>query len=179
MTVFLHEIRSNKIALLIWSAVISFMLGVCVIIYPEMSSQMGNISEMMSQMGSFSDAFGMDQLNFGEFMGYFGIECGNVLGLGGAMFAAILGASMLSKEENGHTAEFLLTHPLSRARIMTEKLFAAFAQVCIMNVAVIAITTACILAINVDADAATLALMFLAYFILQIEIVAITFGLST
>ena len=178
MTVFLHEIRSNKIALLIWSAVISFMLGVCVIIYPEMSSQMGNISEMMSQMGSFSDAFGMDQLNFGEFMGYFGIECGNVLGLGGAMFAAILGASMLSKEENGHTAEFLLTHPLSRARIMTEKLFAAFAQVCIMNVAVIAITTACILAINVDADAATLALMFLAYFILQIEIVAITFGLS-
>ena len=32
-------------------------------------------------------------------MGYFGVECGNVLGLGGALFAAVVGASAIAKEE--------------------------------------------------------------------------------
>lgn len=178
MTVFLHELRTNKLALIIWSCAISFMLGVCVIIYPEMSTQMGDISAMFSDMGAFSDAFGMDKLNFGEFMGYFGVECGNVLGLGGALFAAILGASALAKEEKEHTAEFLLTHPISRTRIISEKLFAALAQVCLLNVVVVLVTVLCMLAVQVEADAATMALVFLAYLILQLEITAVTFGLS-
>ena len=178
MTVFLHELRSSITALIIWSCAISFMLGVCIIIYPEMATQMGDISAMFADMGAFSSAFGMDQLNFGEFMGYFGVECGNVLGLGGALFAAIVGVSALAKEEKEQTAEFLLTHPLSRKRIITEKLFAAFAQVCILNATVIAVTCVCIFAVGVDADATTLALVFLAYLILQLEITAVTFGIS-
>lgn len=178
MSIFWHELRQNKIALIIWSAAISFMLGVCVLIYPEMSSQMGEISDMFADMGAFTNAFGMDQLNFGEFMGYFGVECGNVLGLGGALFAAIVGASALAKEEKEHTAEFLLTHPLSRPRIVTEKLAAALAQVVLLNVTVVLVTVACIAAVGVEADAATLALVFFAYLILQVEIVAVTFGLS-
>lgn len=178
MTIFLHELRRGRLALLIWSAAISFMLGVCVLIYPEMSTQMGDISQMFADMGAFSEAFGMDQLNFGEFMGYFGIECGNTLGLGGALFAAIIGASALTKEEKEHTAEFLLTHPLSRTRIITEKLAAAMAQVLILNAAVVVVTLLCIAAVGVDADFGVLALLFLAYLILQIEITAVTFGIS-
>lgn len=178
MAILFHELRLNRTALIIWSAAISFMLGVCVIIYPEMSTQMGDISAMFSDMGAFSSAFGMDQLNFGEFMGYFGIECGNVLGLGGALFAAIVGASALAKEEKEHTAEFLLTHPLSRARIVTEKLLATLIQVCLINVVVIAVTVACIVLVGVEADAATLALVFLEHLILQLQIAAMTFGLS-
>lgn len=178
MTIFLHELRLNRTALAIWSCAVSFMLGVCIIIYPEMSSQMGDISAMFADMGAFSSAFGMDQLNFGEFMGYFGVECGNVLGLGGALFAAIVGASALAKEEKEHTAEFLLTHPLSRTRIVTEKLLSAVAQVLLLNTAVIAVSCICIFIVGVEADAATLVLVFLAYLILQLEIVAVTFGIS-
>ena len=178
MSIFLHELRLSKTALIIWSAAISFMLGVCIIIYPEMSSQMGDISEMFADMGAFSDAFGMDQLNFGEFMGYFGIECGNVLGLGGALFAAIVGASALAKEEKEHTAEFLLTHPVSRKRIISEKLAAALTQVCILNAIVIAVSCVCIAVVDVEVDVKALVLLFLAHLVLQLEITAITFGMS-
>lgn len=178
MTLFFHELRSNRTALIIWSAAISFMLGVCILIYPEMSSQMNEISAMFSEMGAFSSAFGMDNLNFGEFMGYFAVECGNVLGLGGALFAAIVGVSALAKEEKGHTAEFLLTHPISRTRIITEKLASAVAQVCILNVAVIAVTLIGILLTGVEADGATVALIFVAYLALQLETLAVTFGIS-
>lgn len=53
-------------------------------------------------------AFGMDKINFGEFIGFFGVECGNVLGMGGALYAALLGISALAKEEREHTVYFLL-----------------------------------------------------------------------
>ena len=140
MILFLHELKRNKLSLIIWSCAISFMLGICVIIYPEMSSEMGEISDMFANMGAFSDAFGMDQLNFGEFMGYFAIECGNTLGLGGSIFAAILGISALAKEEQSHTAEFLLSHPVSRSKILTNKALAILCQILIMNLSVIAVT---------------------------------------
>ena len=178
MTLFLHEIKRNKLSLIIWSAAISFMLAVCVFIYPEMQTQMGDISAMFSDMGAFTDAFGMDQLNFGEFMGYFGIECGNTLGIGGALFAAIVGVSALAKEEKDKTAEFLLTHPISRVKILTEKLLAVFAQVLALNIAVAAITSLSVLAVGVEADVGKLALLFLANLLLQLEIAAITFGIS-
>ena len=69
MTILKKELKASLISLIIWSTAICFMLGVCIIIYPEMSKQMGEISEMFADMGAFSSAFGMDSLNFGEFMG--------------------------------------------------------------------------------------------------------------
>lgn len=178
MTIFIHEMKRSKWSLIIWTAVISFMLGICVIIYPEMSAQMSDISKMFADMGSFSAAFGMDQINFGEFIGFFGVECGNVLGLGGAFFAAIIGVSVLAKEEKEHTAEFLLTQPISRTRVISEKLCAVFAQIIILNVVVAAVTALSVFAIGEEINVKTLALLLFAYFILQIEIALITFGIS-
>ena len=178
MTLLIHELKQNRLSLLIWTAAISFMLGICVIIYPEMSSQMGDISEMFSDMGSFSAAFGMDQINFGEFSGYFAVECGNVLGMGGAFFASIIAISALAKEEKEHTAEFLLAHPISRRKVVTMKLSAVLLQLIILNAVVIGITTASIAIIGEEVSIKTLGFLFLAYFLLQIEIAGITFGIS-
>lgn len=178
MTVFLHELKRSKWSLLIWAAAISFMLGICVLIYPEMSAQMGDISQMFADMGSFSAAFGMDQINFGEFTGFFAVECGNVLGLGGAFFAAIIGISTLAKEEKERTAEFLLTHPISRTRVIAEKLCAVLAQIVILNLVVAAVTALTILMIGEEVVVGTFALLLFAYFLLQVEIALITFGIS-
>ncbi len=178
MTIVKHELRRGKTALIIWTAAISFMLALCVMIYPEMSTQMGEISAMFADMGSFSAAFGMDRINFGEFIGFFGVECGNVLGLGGAFFAALIGISALAKEEKEHTAEFLLTHPVSRGKIVAEKLCAVIVQIVILNLAVIAVTALSILAIGEDVPVKTLGLLFLAYFLMQLEVAGITFGIS-
>ena len=178
MTVFFHELRINRLALIVWSAVISFMLGICVIIYPEMASQMTEMTDMFAEMGAFTSAFGMDQINFGEFTGYFVVECGNTLGLGGSIFAAILGVSALAKEERDKTAEFLFAHPVTRRRVITEKLLAVAAQILILNVCVMVVTLIAMVAIGEFAALGTFMLMFLAYFIMQLEIAAITFGIS-
>ncbi|MBR6507877.1 MAG: ABC transporter permease subunit [Clostridia bacterium] len=178
MTVFLHELKQNRLSVMIWSAVIAFMLGVSIMIYPEMSSQMGDFSDMFANMGAFSDAFGMDQINFGEFMGYFGVECGNVLGLGGPIFAAITAVSVLAKEEKNKTAEFLLAHPISRGRIITEKLFSVITQIIVLNISVMAVSCIAAAVIGESPEWGKIALIFLAYFLLDLEVAFICFGLS-
>ena len=178
MTLFLHEIKRNKLSLIIWSVALAWMLGICIIIYPEMQTQMGDIGAMFSDMGAFSDAFGMDMLNFGEFMGYFGVEIGNTLGLGGALLAGIVGVTALSKEERDGTAELLLTMPVSRTRIVAEKLLFSAFHILVVNLACVIVSVVGILAISVEADAGKIALIFLANFIMQLEIMAITFGIS-
>lgn len=178
MTILKHEIRQGRNSLIIWTTVIAFMLGVCILIYPEMSKQMDGISEAFANMGGFSAAFGMDKINFGEFIGFFGVECGNVLGLGGAFFAALTGISALSKEEREHTAEFLLTHPVSRQAVAAQKLISVITQIIILNAAAVGITALSTITIGEAPDIKPLALTFAAHLIMQLEIAAICFGIS-
>lgn len=178
MTIYKQELKSGRKAFIIWAAAISFLLVTCVLIYPEMKGEMGEISKTFAEMGSFSQAFGLDQLNFGEFSGFFGVECGNILGLGGAFFAAMTAVSALAKEEKEHTAEFLLSHPLSRGKIVSQKLLSVLTEIVLLNVVVVGITVLSIAFINEKPDAGTMALLFLSYFLMQLEIVGICFGIS-
>ncbi len=178
MTIFKHELRQGKISLLIWTAAIAGMLAACVMLYPEMDTAMGDVSEMFATMGGFSTAFGLDKISFGEFLGFFAIECGNVLGIGGAFFAALAGVTVLAKEEKEHTAEFLLTHPISRKRVIFEKYLSVIAQVVILNLIVVAVTFLCVLIIGEEAGETELGLILLAYFLMQVEMASITFAIS-
>lgn len=57
MTILRHELKQNRTSFWVWTAVISFMIGVCVFIYPEMKGEMESISDVFADMGSFSAAF--------------------------------------------------------------------------------------------------------------------------
>lgn len=178
MTLLKHELKQNRLNLIIWTAAISFFLIICVFMFPEMKGEMEDVSDMFSSMGSFTAAFGLDRLNFGEFLGFYGVECGNILGIGGAFFAALLGISALAKEEKAKTADFLLTHPVSRKRIITGKLCAVFLQIILMNLVILLCTVLSVSCIGESPDRKILLLFHLSYFILQIEIASVCFGIS-
>ena len=178
MTIVKHELRRGRNALLIWGGVIAFLLAVCVFLFPEMKKQMDGINDVFSSMGSFTAAFGMDKLNFGSLEGYYAIECGNVLGLGGAFFAALCAAGMLCKEEKERTAEFLLTHPVSRTRVLTEKLAALLLQVTALNTAIYIVALGSMLAVGETIPWRAFNLMHLSYFLLQLELACVCFGVS-
>lgn len=144
MTIVKHELRQGKTAFWIWTASIGLLLGICIFLFPEMKEQMDSVNDIFASMGSFTAAFGMDRLNFGTFIGFYTVECGNILGLGGAFYTAFCAVGILSKEEKEKTAEFLLTHPVSRKRIITEKLIAVFIQITAMNIIVYTLSIACI-----------------------------------
>lgn len=178
MIILKHELKQSKLSLIIWTASIAGLMACCILMYPQMDSQMDNVNDMFSSMGGFTDAFGMDKLNFAELIGFYGIECGNILGLGGAMFAALVSISVLAKEEKEHTAEFLMSHPVSRIRVITEKLCAVMLEIFIMNAAVLLISVLSIVLIDEKVDWDILLLLHFAYFIMQVEIAAVCFGIS-
>ena len=178
MTIVKHELRQGRLPFWIWTGAIGFLLVVCIFLFPEMKGEMDSVSDVFSSMGSFTDAFGMDRLNFGTLIGYYAIECGNVLGLGGAFYASLCAVGILSKEERGRTAEFLLTHPVSRTRILTEKLIAVVIQITAMNLIIYALSAASMLMIGEDIPWKEMTLMHLAYFLLQLELAGICFGVS-
>lgn len=178
MTIIKHELKQNRISLTVWTVAIGFLLAICIFLFPEMKGEMDGVSDMFASMGSFTAAFGMDKINFGNLKGFYAIECGNILGLGGAFFAALCAVSSLSKEEKEHTAEFLLTHPVSRMRIITEKLVSVMIEIAVMNLSVFIISVLSIIAVGEDIPWKEILLLHLAYFILQTEIAGICFGLS-
>lgn len=178
MTIVKHELSRGKKTFIIWCALLSFLMAICIVLFPEMKGQMEELNDTFSSMGSFTSAFGMDRLNFGTLKGYLAIECGNILGLGGAFFAALLAIGILSKEEKERTAEFLLTHPVSRIRIMTEKYVSVLIRLAAMNVIVCGITAASIAAISEEIPWKELLLLHLAFLIAECEIASICFGIS-
>lgn len=178
MTLVKHELKQGKILFMIWTAAIGFLLVICVFLFPEMKGQMDRVNDVFASMGSFTEAFGMDRLNFGSLVGFYAVECGNVLGLGGAFYAALCAAGILSKEEKDKTAEFLLTHPVSRKRIITEKLVAVLLQITAMNIIIYAVAVGSIAAVGEEIPLKEISLLHLAYYLLQIELAGICFGIS-
>ena len=76
-----HELRQGRVSFLIWTAAISFLLAVCIFLFPEMKGQMESVGDVFASMGSFSDAFGMDRLNFGMLTGFMLLNVGMCWGL--------------------------------------------------------------------------------------------------
>ena len=178
MTIFKHEVRSGLTGCVLWSAVIGGLMALCVSMYPSMSGSMDDFSAMFANMGDFSAAFGLDKLEFGSIMGFYGTECGNILGLGGAFYAALTAMGLLAGEEGGHTAEFLLTHPVSRVRAAAEKLAALAALVLALNAVCLTCGAVTILAIGEAAEWGDLLRYHAALLGMQLEIGGVCFGLS-
>ena len=178
MTLVKHELKQGFKALAIWTAAIGFFIVICVFMYPEMKGEMEGVSDMFASMGAFTAAFGMDKLNFGTMIGFYAIECGNILGIGGAFFAAIIGVSVLAKEEKERTAEFLLTHPVSRNSIITQKLLSVMLQIVFMNVVIYLLAVSSIAMIGEEVLWKEVSLLHLANFLVQAELAGICFGVS-
>lgn len=178
MTLIKHELKQGRFSFLIWTGSICFLLLICIFLFPQIKEQMSGVNKLFSSMGAFSAAFGMDKLNFGTFIGFYAVECGNILGLGGALYASVCAANILCKEEKERTSEFLLTHPIKRTHILSSKLIAVIIQIILMNGIIFMLVILSTLWIQEPIPWSQLTLIHLAYFILQIELAGICFGFS-
>lgn len=178
MTLIRHELKRAWKSTMIWTCAIGAFIVICLFMYPEMKSQTDSISSLFASMGAFSSAFGLDILDYGSMKGFYGIECGSILGLGGALFAALAGITALAGEEKEGTAEFLLTHPLSRTEIVTKKLIAILIQIIVLNAVVYLMAVGSMAAVGEAIPWKEVSLLHLAFFLLQVEIACICFGIS-
>lgn len=178
MSLIKHELKQGFKSFAIWTAAIGFFIVICVFMYPEIKEEMEGVGDIFASMGAFTAAFGMDRLNFGTLIGFYAVECGNILGIGGALFSAFLAVGILAKEEKERTAEFLLTHPKSRVWVITQKLSSVMLQIIVMNGIVFVLSVASMAMIGEEIPWKEVCLLHLAYFFGQIELAGICFGIS-
>lgn len=178
MTLLCFELKRSRTALAVWTGAISLLLLICLIIFPDMKGQVDELNAAFSSMGSFTEAFGMDTLNMGELMGFYGLECGNILGIGGSFFAAYIGVCGLAEEEKNRTAEYLLTHPVSRCQVVLQKLLGILIRILILNLISISIALITIRIIGESVQTHEFVLLHAAYLLLQMEIACLCFWIS-
>lgn len=125
MNIYKHEFKMHFRSVVTWSVSIAFMIFVFTAIFSSIAVDAALLTETLSKFPrELLIAFGMENLDLSTVLGYFSfafIFCQILI----SIQAANYGFSILSIEERELTADFLMTKPLSRRRILISKVLAA------------------------------------------------------
>lgn len=174
-TIYTHELRLKLRSVFIWSVSIAALVLFFFSIFPSFADEVEITNQLMAKFPQeLKDAFGLGKIDLSAVLGFFGFLMVFVQ-LCAAIQAGNFGFGLVSIEESELTADFLLTRPVSRARILVSKLLAALTALLITNAV---ITLASFVAVNAfkgerSYDAGTLALMLVGLFIFQVFFLAV------
>jgi ABC-2 type transport system permease protein len=123
---------------MIWTcsliAIVIFFLS----IFPSLSKDVAEFSKLLEGYPEgVRKAIGLEIESFGSVLGFYSYVFMYIT-LCGAIQAMIVGTSIVSKEVREKTADFLLTKPVTRTKVLTSKLIAAVVSLAITNVLYIA-----------------------------------------
>lgn len=173
-----YELKSGFKNFLIWAFAVGGMGLVCILLYKSMESGMKDMAASFSSMGSFSDAFGMNQLSIATVKGYFATEIGTIHVLGSSLFAASIATVVLSKEEDGHTAEFTFTLPVSRVKTVLVKFVSVISYLVLFTLVCGVLYQTGFLLIGEKGLGSDFILFLASQFLMNIEIAGICFLVS-
>ncbi|MGI6668693.1 MAG: ABC transporter permease subunit [Acetivibrionales bacterium] len=122
MNIFKHELKSGIRSAVSWTFSMILVSAVFLGVYPAFKESGEAVKKLMAGFPpEFLKALGFDVDLIFTPIGYYGLILNYIILLG-AIQAMMLGISIISKEFTGKTADFLMTKPVSRLRIMTSKL---------------------------------------------------------
>jgi ABC-2 type transport system permease protein len=134
MNIYLQELKFYQRVTLIWIVVFAIGIFGYMSIFTSFTS---DITTSMKMLESFPTilraALGIRLDTFFTVFGFFGYML-TYLWMVGSIQAMNLGIGIMSKEISGKTADFLLSKPVSRIRVLTSKLLAALTLIVITNI---------------------------------------------
>ena len=139
MNVFRFELRRAWVGILVWTLVLTALLGgiIAGALPAFLQSRAGVENMLKSFPPAFAAAFGMQMDNLFSFGGFYSFGF-LYFSLFGAIMASGLGLNLFSREKREKCMDFLLTKPRARSRLFLEKLLAALAMLLASNLLFIA-----------------------------------------
>jgi ABC-2 type transport system permease protein len=156
--------------MIIWSIAAAAILIFFLSIFPGFATQADLINQMYAKFPpAFRAAFSMDKVDMSTVLGFYGFMLMFVQ-LCLAIQAGNAGFGLVSIEENEMTADFLLTKPVSRSRVLISKLLAAVTSLLLTDLVVWAATLVSIAAFNAGRpyNTSTLFLLMLSFPLFQL-----------
>lgn len=178
--IFRREINRNLKGLIIWTLVISGIMILNLMMFPDVAKQQQSIDQLLRQLPqSLIKAFGLDRLSMSDPLGYYATKGYLMIILFGSIYSVMLAGNMLSKEHNEKTIEFLLSKPITRSGIVTQKLLAIITNLLIFNLIVTASNYFGFKTAGSEFDIRVFILLSIAPFLLHIIFASISFCLSS
>jgi len=133
MNIFAREMKVHAKSLILWSLGVLVMVGAGMAKYGGAVASDQSMNELLAQMPkSLQNIMGVGTFDLSIPSGFYGILF-LYLVLMTTIHAAMMGADIISKEERDKTSEFIFVKPVSRSKIITSKLSAAFVNILILN----------------------------------------------
>lgn len=134
MNMFLHELKSYRKSTIIWTCSLIALVVLFLSMFPAFSKEVEVFKKLMEGFPEpVRKALGLSVDSMSSILGFYAYAF-LYLTLCGAIQAMNLGTSIVSKEVREKTADFLLTKPVTRTKVMTSKLLAALTCLIITNV---------------------------------------------
>ena len=178
MVLLKHECKQMLKSLLIWSLAVGITCYGCILLYQSLEDSIAGMADMYAKMGDMSKAIGLDKVSIATLDGYFATEIALMFGLGAGMFASMMGAGILSKEEEGHTSEFLYTLPHSRAMVLAWKFVSLIIILVIFNLVCVGLESLGLWQTGLDFSVRSFVTYHALAFIMQLELASLCFLIS-
>lgn len=131
---FKREFKINLKSLIIWTLIIVFVLVIAFLIYPSLITDTVNLEELVNTMPKeILEIFNMDTISLNSVSGWLLTEGYLFINLVGSCFFAILGGTILLKEQSDGTIDFLFAKPIKKSKIVTSKLLTGIIYILIFN----------------------------------------------
>jgi len=134
MNIFRHELRSYRRSTIIWTASLVALIFLYMTLFPAFTNDVAASKKLLSSLPPVvRSVLGIQLADFFTIFGFYAYIFSFIV-LTGSVQAMNLGTSIISKEDSGKTADFLLTKPVTRPQVMTAKLLAALTSLAITNI---------------------------------------------
>ena len=131
---FKREFQINLKSLIIWTFIIVFVFIIAFLIYPSLIQDTVNLEELVNTMPKeMLQIFNMDIISLNSVSGWILTEGYLFINLLGSCFFAILGGTILLKEQSDGTIDFLFAKPIQKSKIVTSKLLTGIIYILIFN----------------------------------------------
>lgn len=141
MNILLHELRAYRKSTIIWTISLIAVVALFMSLFPSFTNDTEEFRKLLEGYPvALREAFGIDLDNFFSILGFYCYGLSFVT-LCGAIQAMNLGTGIVSKEVREKTADFLLTKPVTRTAVLTNKLLAALISIIITNIVYLAAAT--------------------------------------
>lgn len=174
MNILLHELRAYRKSTIIWTISLVAIVALFMSFFPSFTKDTEEFTKLLEGYpAALRAAFG---INLDTFFSILGFYCYGLtfVTLCGAIQAMNLGTSIVSKEVREKTADFLLTKPVTRTAVLSNKLLAALISIILTNIVYLA--AAALIAFQVkteDFSVSIFILLSLTVFFVQLIFLAI------
>lgn len=150
MNLFFRELKAYRNMTVIWIMALSVLACVFLLMYPAFANDVVVSKSIISNLPpAIRNAFELSTNGFFTIYGFFAYLT-TFLVLAGAVQSMNLGVNVLSKEDSGKTADFLLTKPVSRRRVFICKVLAVFSLIIVTNIIFCAVSLVTAKLVSVD-----------------------------